>query len=191
MVIGATPASDAEILRTADHLYSAFRLRRVYYSGYSPIPSGDARLPVAAAPLLREHRLYQADWLIRHYGFRPEELTADNLDLNRDPKLAWALAHREFFPVDLNRAPREALLRVPGLGVRNVDRVLQIRRHRAVRLADLRQLRAAVARVAPFVVTADPEERRQSARQLDSSKLSQPVQLDLFDVARRAQSGQL
>jgi predicted DNA-binding helix-hairpin-helix protein len=192
MVVGATPATDAEILHTADHLYTEFKLRRVYYSGYSPIPSADARLPSVAAPLLREHRLYQADWLIRHYGFRPQELTAHNLELERDPKLAWALAHREFFPVDLNRAPREALLRVPGLGVRNVDRLLKLRRHRAVRLADLRQLRAAVERMAPFVLTADVEQRRETARLLDSPKLgAAPQQLDLFATRRSAQSGEL
>jgi putative DNA modification/repair radical SAM protein len=192
MVIGATPATDAEILRTADHLYRSFKLRRVYYSGYSPIPRADARLPAERAPLVREHRLYQADWLIRHYGFRPQELTADNLDLNRDPKLAWALAHREFFPVDLNRAPREALLRVPGLGVRNVDRVLALRRHRAVRFEDLKRLRAAVERLAPFVVTADAEQRHKPIRLLDSSKLGEPpAQLDLFAVAKSAHGGQL
>jgi putative DNA modification/repair radical SAM protein len=192
MVVGATPATDAEILRTAGHLYREFQLRRVYYSGYSPIPSGDPRLPTAAAPLLREHRLYQADWLIRHYGFQPQELTQGNLDLDRDPKLAWALAHRELFPVDLNRAPREALLRVPGLGVRNVDRVLALRRHRAVKLADLRQLRAAVERMAPFVVTADPVERQQPLRRLDSPQLATPAQqLDLFEVARSAARGEL
>jgi putative DNA modification/repair radical SAM protein len=192
MVVGATPATDAEILRTADHLYQSFKLRRVYYSGYSPIPDADARLPASRAPLLREHRLYQADWLIRHYGFRPEELTSGNLDLRRDPKLAWALAHREYFPVDLNRAPREALLRVPGLGVRNVERVLTLRRHRAVRLEDLQRLRAAVPRLAPFVLTADAEQRQQPLRLLDSARLSEPpVQLDLFDVARAAQTGEL
>jgi putative DNA modification/repair radical SAM protein len=192
MVVGATAATDAQILATADHLYGSFKLRRVYYSGYSPIPSADARLPAAAAPLLREHRLYQADWLIRHYGFRPEELTQHNLELGRDPKLAWALAHREQFPVDVNRAPREALLRVPGLGVRNVERILKLRRQRAVKLADLRQLRAAVERMAPFVITADADGQRQAVRLLDSSRLATPAtQLDLFDVARSARSGEL
>ncbi len=192
MVVGATAASDAEVLGTADRLYRSFKLRRVYYSGYSPIPRRGARLPPSPAPLLREHRLYQADWLIRHYGFRPHELTSHNLDLDRDPKLAWALTHREFFPVDLNRAPREALLRVPGLGVRNVDRLLALRRHRAIRLVDLRRMRAAVERMAPFVVTADPNERRVPAKRLDSVALSGPaLQLDLFEVGRSARSGEL
>ena len=145
MVVGASPATDAEILATATRLYDAFRLRRVYYSGYSPIPRSDERLPREAAPLLREHRLYQADWLIRHYGFRAEELTNHNLELERDPKLAWALRHREVFPVELNRAPRELLLRVPGLGVRSVERLLQLRRHRQVKLEDLRRLKAVSA----------------------------------------------
>lgn len=192
MVVGASAATDAEILATASHLYDTFRLRRVYYSGYSPIPHADERLPRERAPLLREHRLYQADWLIRHYGFRPEELTSQNLDLERDPKLAWALAHREAFPVDLNRAPREQLLRVPGLGVRNVDRLLQLRRHRRVKLEDLRRLKAVMTRVLPFVST--DERNLPAARLLDSLSVARPqpyTQLDLFETAASARSGQV
>lgn len=192
MVVGASAATDSEILRTAKRLYEAFRLRRVYYSGYSPIPGGDERLPRERAPLLREHRLYQADWLIRHYGFQPEELTAENLELDRDPKLSWALRHREVFPVDLNRASREELLRVPGLGVRSVDRLLQLRRHRRVRLEHLRRLKAAMTRVLPFVVS--DERAPPASRVLDSARLgvSRPAeQLDLFEVRTSAQSGEV
>ena len=124
MIVGASPATDADLLGRADRLYRTFGLRRVYYSAFSPLAHGDARLPAEAPPLVREHRLYQADWLVRFYGFRVDELVdaaRPQLDLDVDPKLAWALAHREAFPVDVNRAPREALLRVPGLG-RTVDK---------------------------------------------------------------------
>jgi len=192
MVVGASAATDSEILLTATRLYDTFRLRRVYYSGYSPIPHADARLPRERAPLLREHRLYQADWLIRHYGFRPEELTDHNLELERDPKLSWALRHREAFPVDLNRAPREQLLRVPGLGVRSVERLLQLRRHRKVRLDDLRRLKAAMTRVLPFVIT---DERAPPAKSLlDSARLAEKPraeQLNLFEVRTSAESGEV
>ncbi len=158
LIIGATPSSDSTILATADALYGEHRLRRVYYSAYSPIPDSDARLPAQPPPLVREHRLYQADWLLRYYGFEVGELTTPavpNLDLEIDPKLAWALRHREQFPVDVNRAPRERLLRIPGLGVRTVNRILQTRRFHALRLEDLRKLRVPLKRTVPFVITAD------------------------------------
>jgi putative DNA modification/repair radical SAM protein len=120
MIVGADGSADRTILATSARLYAAFRLRRVYYSAFSPIPDASAALPVLPAPLLREHRLYQADWLMRFYDFEPDEiLEADGpamLDLDVDPKLAWALRHRERFPVDVNTADRSALLRVPGLG---------------------------------------------------------------------------
>ena len=113
MIVGATDTPDAEILTTSSRLYRAHRLRRVYYSAYSPIPHADTRLPAQSPPRVREHRLYQADWLLRFYGFDVGELVTPerpNLELGIDPKLAWALAHRGQFPVDANRAPRELLL---------------------------------------------------------------------------------
>ncbi|MGE0666749.1 MAG: putative DNA modification/repair radical SAM protein [Sphingomonadales bacterium] len=158
MIVGADAASDREILGASANLYGAYRLKRVYYSAFSPIPDASAALPLAAPPLVREHRLYQADWLMRFYGFEVREIaeTGDGmLPLDIDPKLAWALRHRDEFPVDLNRAPREMLLRVPGLGKKAVDRLISSRRHRSVRAADLRQLRIPVSRVLPFVVLAD------------------------------------
>ena len=187
IIVGATPTTDRDILGTASTLYDRYDLRRVYYSAFSPIPHEDPRLPRVSPPLVREHRLYQADWLVRHYGFRAEELTqaaTPNLDLTMDPKLAWALVHRDAFPVDVNRAPREQLLRVPGLGVRNVNRILKLRRSRALRLEDLRRMRVPVRRTALFVITADPESFA-STRMLDSLSLErrlkpQGVQLDLF-----------
>jgi putative DNA modification/repair radical SAM protein len=187
MIVGATPTSDRRILDTASELYTRHRLRRVYYSAFSPIPHEDPRLPAQAPPLVREHRLYQADWLMRHYGFDADELTRPeqpNLELEIDPKLAWALAHRELFPVDLNRAPREQLLRVPGLGVRSVDRIVRQRRVRAIRLADLKALRVPVERTAPFVITADGAQAALAL--LDTvdlrARLVPARQLELFDV---------
>ena len=157
MIVGADASSDATILATASTLYAAYRLRRVYYSAYSPIPSASAKLPGKAPPLVREHRLYQADWMLRHYGFSASEIaTGDGmLDLDIDPKLAWALAHRDRFPVDVNTAPREMLLRVPGLGVRNVKRILATRRQRTIRFADLAKLRCDIAKARHFVVAGD------------------------------------
>nr|WP_235880377.1 hypothetical protein [Polyangium aurulentum] len=189
IIVGATATADAAYLATASRLYEGHGLRRVYYSAYSPIPSPDARLPVKAPPLVREHRLYQADWLMRHYGFSADELTtpADpNLPLDLDPKLAWALRHRERFPVDVNLGPREALLRVPGLGVRTVDRLLSIRRQRALRLADLARLGVPLGKAKPFVVTADhnPDALRIDRADLRARVAPEPRQLELFGPER-------
>jgi len=161
MIVGADAADDGAILATSATLYGAYRLRRVYYSAFSPIPDASAGLPLSAPPLIREHRLYQADWLMRFYGFAHDEIVQPDsqgrslLALDVDPKTAWALAHRERFPVDLNRAPREMLLRVPGLGVKAVERLLAARRVRRVRAADLSRLHVPVGRVLPFVLTDD------------------------------------
>jgi putative DNA modification/repair radical SAM protein len=187
MIVGATPSPDAEILRTASNLYIRYGLRRVYYSGFSPFPHADSRLPVNRAPLVREHRLYQADWLMRFYGFSLDDVTElPNLPLDMDPKLAWALRHREFFPVDVNRAPRSALLRVPGFGVRNVDRILRARRHRRITLEDLRRLRVPVRRAQYFVTTA---ERHSAPGAIDSVSLPLivPKQISLFDATVRGE----
>ena len=158
MIVGADASSDRTILTTASTLYASYRLKRVYYSAYSPIPHASPRLPGRAPPLVREHRLYQADWLMRYYGFEAAELATGrdgNLDLDVDPKLAWALAHPERFPVDVNRAERDALLRVPGIGVRNVKRILAARRRRTLRYDDLVKLRCDVGKARPFVIALD------------------------------------
>lgn len=188
MIVGATEASDAAILGKASALYQKHRLRRVYYSAYSPIPHAAAELPAVRPPLLREHRLYQADWLLRFYGFALAELTPPDqpdLPLAQDPKLTWALRHREFFPVDLNRAPREALLRVPGIGVRNVSRLLDIRRLHELRLEDLARLRISMEKVKYFVVTADhnPDAARIDAERLPARVPADSSQLLLFSAA--------
>ncbi len=154
MIVGADTTDDRGILASSAHLYGAYRLKRVYYSAFSPIPDAARALPLRAPPLMREHRLYQADWLMRFYGFEHDEIVAAPdglLRLDVDPKLAWALAHAEQFPVDLNRAPRELLLRVPGLGVKAVMRLLQARRVRRLRAEDLQRLHVPTRKVLPFV----------------------------------------
>jgi putative DNA modification/repair radical SAM protein len=184
MIVGADGACDATILDTSAALYVGYRLRRIYYSAFSPIPEASAALPAKAPPLQREHRLYQADWLIRFYGFAAEEILAGvadgMLDLAIDPKLAWALRHRERFPVDVNRAARELLLRVPGLGKRSVERILAARRQRRLRLDDLGRLAASVKKLRPFVITADHRPTRVLDRQDLRALLAPPEQLSLL-----------
>ncbi len=158
MLVGASASTDAQILDTASRLYKAHRLRRVYYTGFSPFAHAPAALPIEAVDRMREHRLYQADWLMRSYGFDASELTtaeAPQLSLSVSPKLAWALRHPEMFPVDVNTAPREQLLRVPGIGARTVTRMLRIRRHHRLTLGDLTALRVRWSEARYFVVTAD------------------------------------
>lgn len=157
MIVGADAATDRDIVARASNLYDRYRLRRVYYSAFSPIPDASAVLPLKRPPLMREHRLYQSDWLMRFYGFTPGEVAdaadpAGMLPLDIDPKLAWALKFRGRFPVDVNCAPREALLRVPGLGVRAVDRLIAARRWRRLRLEDVARLTASIAKVRPFLI---------------------------------------
>lgn len=160
MIVGADGASDTDIVGKASALYGSYNLRRVYYSAFSPIPDASAVLPLKRPPLIREHRLYQSDWLMRFYGFKPQEVMqaaeADgNLPLDIDPKLAWALKFRDYFPVDVNRASREQLLRVPGLGVRTVNQIIAARRHRTLRLDDVGKLTVSVKRIRPFICALD------------------------------------
>lgn len=192
MIVGADDADDAAVLGTSNLLYASYGLRRVYYSAFSPIPDASRLLPPAPPPLVREHRLYQADWLLRFYGFELQEILSGGqggmLDLGIDPKLAWALKHRAEFPVDLNRAPREALLRVPGLGKKTVDRLVAARRHAAIRCADLARLRLPLAKLLPFVVTADHRPRRGVLDRVDLRAIvapetgfaARPTQMALF-----------
>jgi putative DNA modification/repair radical SAM protein len=171
MIVGADASSDRAILSTSAALYGSYRLKRVYYSAFSPIPDAARGLPLKSPPLVREHRLYQADWLMRFYGFAHDEIvpaTSGMLSLEVDPKLAWALAHRERFPVDLNRAPKEMLLRVPGLGVKSVGRVLAARRVRRLRAADLERMHVPLAKVLPFVIVAD----HRPGPELDAGRLA-------------------
>ncbi|MGK7653270.1 putative DNA modification/repair radical SAM protein [Roseovarius sp. B08] len=159
MIVGADGSNDKAILTTSSRLYTGYKLRRVYYSAFSPIPDSSAMLPLIKPPLVREHRLYQADWLLRFYGFDVDEITdvapSGNLDLDIDPKLAWALAHRGQFPVDVNRAGRDVLLRVPGFGTKTVNRILTARRSGALRYADLLRMGARMGMAKSFVTTPD------------------------------------
>ena len=161
MIVGADAATDGDIVRKASTLYDLFGLRRVYYSAFSPIPDASAVLPLQRPPLMREHRLYQSDWLMRFYDYQPHEVVAaaddktGMLPLDIDPKLAWALKFRASFPVDVNRAPREMLLRVPGLGVKAVDRIIASRRWRRLRLDDVARLTVSAAKVRPFLIAED------------------------------------
>lgn len=158
MIIGATPTPDRDILTTSDDLYKKHRLRRVYYSAFSPIPHADRRLPPQRPPLIREHRLYQADWMLRFYQYDVADIANDahpDLDLDIDPKTSWALRNPGFFPVDVNTAPREHLLRIPGLGVNSVNRIVSIRRFAAVGVKDLLKLKVAFNRARHFLIAAD------------------------------------
>src|SRR5262249_9525117 len=157
MIVGADASNDRTILATSANLYGAYRLKRVYYPAFSPIPDSSRALPLQPPPLMREHRLYQADWLMRFYGFNAGEIVEDEgmLPLDIDPKLAWALRHRDRFPLDIARASREELLRVPGFGTRTVERILTTRKASAIRLADLARLNVPRNKALPFIVLRD------------------------------------
>ena len=198
MIVGATPDSDLHILRLTQGLYDRYQLKRVFFSAYVPVVES-ALLPSKETkpPLLREHRLYQADWLLRFYGFRAEELLdeqAPSFDPRLDPKCCWALRHPDFFPVEVNRADYEALLRVPGLGVVSARRILTARRTGPLRLENLPKLGVVMKRAQYFLTangrmadglrfTQDSLLRNLIA--VEQSLLPQPEmrQLSLFDDA--------
>lgn len=184
MIVGADAADDRNILQTAQNLYGAYKLKRVYYSAFNPIPDSSSALPAQPPPLLREHRLYQADFLLRSYGFRAEELFQDkgDLPLDIDPKLSWALSNRAVFPVDLNRAPERLIARVPGIGVRNAKRLVELRQMRAIRYQDLIRLRCSIKTLQPFVVVQDyrPGLADASSDKLRRMLSTNPQQLSLL-----------
>jgi putative DNA modification/repair radical SAM protein len=185
VIVGADATDDETILRTSAGLYETYDLRRVYYSAFSPIPDSSAVLPVKSPPLQRENRLYQGDWLLRHYGFTVHEIAAGGengmLDLEIDPKLAWALKNRDRFPVDVNTGDREMLLRVPGLGVRAVDKIIAARRHTTLRLDDVARLSSSLKRARPFLVASDHRPVRLTDRIDLRARLMPPArQLSLF-----------
>ncbi len=187
MIVGADGADDRAILQTSTNLYGNYRLRRVYYSAFSPIPDASSKLPLQPPPLQREHRLYQADWLLRFYDFSVDEIAPTDaasgmLDLDIDPKLAWALRHPERFPVDVNTAPRELLLRVPGLGTRNVERIIASRRFRRLRVEDLTRLRLPMKKLLPFVQVLDhhPRAALDDTAKLRGMLAPKPRQMGLF-----------
>jgi putative DNA modification/repair radical SAM protein len=185
IIVGADATDDATLLKTSARLYRDYALRRVYYSAFSPIPAASAVLPLKPPPLQRENRLYQADWLLRFYGFTADEVAsggeAGMLALDIDPKSAWALKHRDRFPVDVNKADREMLLRVPGLGARSVDRIVAARKHTTLRLADVARLARSIKRLLPFLIAADYRPSRLGDRGDLRDALAQPaVQASLF-----------
>ncbi len=195
LIVGATQESDRHILTLTQSLYDVYRLRRVFYSAYVPVvensllPSLDTK-----PPLLREHRLYQADWLLRFYGFRVGELLDEaqpNFDPLLDPKCCWALRHPEFFPIEINRADYEALLRVPGIGVTSARRILVARRAGSLRADDLRKLGVVMKRAQYFVtcsgqsaaslrLSPDGVRRQLSAVERSALPAAQLEQLSLF-----------
>ncbi len=185
MIVGADSGKDSEILSQSVRLYGSYGLRRVYYSAFSPIPDSPAALPSKAAPLVREHRLYQADWLVRFYGFQVSEI-ADGmndgmLDPAMDPKLAWAAANRHLFPVDVNTADREMLLRVPGMGVRSVSKILSSRRFTRLRLDDVGRVCRNLKKIKPFVSCVDWKPSAVlDSEFLQSHCAAKPTQLALF-----------
>jgi|TARA_B110000211_G_C14061951_1_gene545938 putative DNA modification/repair radical SAM protein len=192
MIVGADTSNDAIILRKASQLYKSFKMKRVYYSAFSPIPDASSELPLTAPPLLREHRLYQADWLLRFYGYSIDELTdvTNNehsqgmLSLDVDPKLAWAINHRESFPVDLNRADLENILRVPGIGVINARRLVAQRKVAAIRFKDLGKLRLPIEKLKYFVTTVDHKPKfaqLEAASMLQLFTAQKSRQMSLFD----------
>ena len=153
VIVGATPETDRQIVTLAEGLYRKLHLKRVYYSAFVPV-NGDTKLPAARPPLLREHRLYQADWLLRYYGFSADELLDErhpSLDMELDPKAGWALRHLDLFPVEANRAEYEVLLRIPGIGVRSAQRIIRARRMAALGFDDLKKLGVVLKRARYFL----------------------------------------
>lgn len=192
LIIGATPENDLDILRLSSSLYDKSMLKRVYYSAYIPINNAK-NLPALTTPppLLREHRLYQADWLLRFYGFGVEEILNEDtphLDERFDPKLAWALRNLHLFPIELNRADKETLLRIPGLGVRGVNKILKARRFRALNVYDLETMKISLKRLRYFVTVGGKAlvDRSLDYQQIQTELLSLPkpppaAQPTLFD----------
>jgi putative DNA modification/repair radical SAM protein len=155
LIVGATPDTDNRILHLSSALYRRPTMKRVYYSGYIPVNTYDSRLPaLATPPLVRENRLYQADWLMRFYAFKVDEIVNDthpNLDLDIDPKLAYALRHPELFPVDVNRADYETILRVPGIGVKSANLIVAARRYGRLTADGLRKIGVVMKRARYFI----------------------------------------
>ena len=197
LIVGATPETDREIMKLSEALYGKMRLKRVYYSAFVPV-SRDSRLPaLAEPPLLREHRLYQADWLLRFYGFTADELLDEKhpeLDLAFDPKTAWALNNLDRFPLEVNTADYEELLRLPGIGVTSAGRILRARRAGALQLDDLRKLGVVMKRAVYFVTAGGRYAgvKKESGEAIKMKLLehkNSDRQLDLFGGLEQAKEG--
>ena len=190
MIVGASPENDLKILRLSQSLYEHYQLKRVYFSAYIPV-NEDQRLPVLFnPPKLREHRLYQADWLLRFYGFRADEILTDEnpqLEEGFDPKTAWALRNPAFFPVEVNKADYQWLLRVPGIGVRSAKRIMAARRHGSLDFEDLKKIGVVLKRARFFItcrgksplpiLSQDPFQHKLAAESLRNSGGSDQLRL--------------
>lgn len=191
MIVGASPETDGQILRLSEAMYRKFDLKRVYFSSYIPVVN-DPLLPVKQAGLLREHRLYQADWLMRFYGFDSEEIAPlnANLPMEYDPKCAWALRNMQHFPVEVNKASVEMLLRVPGIGAKGAYKIVAARKHTTLTFADLKKMRIVLKRARHFITCAgkfyglEGEERIRTALTV-AERIENAVQLSLFEEEGR------
>ena len=172
LIIGASPENDGQILKLTESLYRKINLRRVYYSSYIPVVQSD-KLPTVGAGLLREHRLYQADWLIRFYGFDAGEICGEgeNLSKEYDPKCAWALRNMHLFPVEINKAPLEALLRVPGIGAKSAYKIIEARRYAALDFDCLVRMRVVLKRARHFITCKGKFYGSDSTAQIKNSLL--------------------
>ena len=200
MIVGASPESDGQIIRLSQALYKKYTLKRVYFSSYVPANYSNSALPVLPVGLLREHRLYQADWLMRFYGFSAEEILDENENLSEefDPKCGWALRHPEFFPVEINTAPPEILLRVPGIGFKSAYKIVQARKFCRLDFLSLAKMRVVLKRAKSFITcsgkffgTDNPSLIRKS---LLLENTAEPQQLSLFstdEISTSIISGQL
>lgn len=199
LIVGATPESDREILRLSSALYDKALLKRVYYSAYIPV-NDDKKLPsiITKPPLLREHRLYQADWLLRFYGFGYDEIVSEiapNLDEDLDPKTFWALNNLHLFPIEINRASYEELLRIPGIGIRGAKKILKARRFKKLKIEDLLALRISIKRARYFILCDGRMQKEipHYPEQIKTALLASPketkMQPSLFDLS--ALSGEL
>lgn len=164
LIVGASAENDHQILQLSSQLYKDYSLKRVYYSGYVPI-SSDSRMPIMAEPpIIRENRIYQADWLMRFYGFEAKEIVDEqhpNLDLDIDPKLGWALRHRHVFPVEVNTADYELILRVPGIGIKSAQKIVSARRFAQLNFEHLRQMGVVLKRAKYFITCQTKSLQRQ------------------------------
>ena len=201
LIVGATPESDKDILKLSSVLYDKGLLKRVYYSAYIPV-NDDKNLPaiITKPPMLREHRLYQADWLLRFYDFSYDEIVSEefpNLDEDVDPKTSWALNNLSYFPMEINKVSKEELLRIPGLGARAVAKILNARRFKRLEFDDLKKLKISIKR-AKYFITCNKEFQKQIPFYKDSIKqaLTKPpkkkiYQPSLFDIEYSAITGEL
>ncbi|MEW8956355.1 putative DNA modification/repair radical SAM protein [Clostridium sp.] len=154
LIVGASPESDFNILTLTENLYKTFKLRRVYYSGYVPVNNSNNLPKVLSPPLLREHRLYQGDWLVRLYGFKAKELLNENnpnFDIKLDPKTNWALNNLDVFPIEINKAPYETLIRIPGIGFKSARRIILTRRVHYLSFEDIKKLGVVIKRAKYFI----------------------------------------